>query len=411
MSSDSLIDSIISNGLCVGCGLCASLTPAGSIRMQISDDGFIHPVVQIRLSKKNQDFIKDICPGIKVLHNQRDERYHTIWGPINDCLIGHALNRDIRYHGSSGGLISAVALHLIESGRVDFIAHIAASKKDPLRNTTQISKNRSDILKAAGARYSPSAPLQELHSLIDLNRPFAMIGKPCDIVALRNLSRSEPKIDKFIPYMLSFFCAGVPSEKGTYEILKYLQISRNDIISLRYRGKGWPGKFTVETQSGERKQMEYSESWGRILNKHLQFRCKICPDGTGEFADIVGGDAWYSDDGYPEFTEQEGRNIILTRTDNGQKLIEECIFTGVLHAEPLKITNISAMQPYQANRKRMVVARLFGARLFKSRLPKYRGLSLLNAALNAGFGRNVKNFAGAFRRALKNWHLKPGRVN
>src|SRR3712207_7050821 len=38
-------------------------------------------------------------------------------------------------------------------------------------------------------------------------------------------------------------------------------------------------------------------------------RCKICPDGTGEFADIVCADAWYGKDGYPDFAEREGRSL------------------------------------------------------------------------------------------------------
>jgi coenzyme F420 hydrogenase subunit beta len=37
--------------------------------------------------------------------------------------------------------------------------------------------------------------------------------------------------------------------------------------------------------------MSYADSWGGILSRHVQFRCKICPDGTGGFADVVCADA------------------------------------------------------------------------------------------------------------------------
>lgn len=51
--------------------------------------------------------------------------------------------------------------------------------------------------------------------------------------------------------------------------------------------------------------MSYNESWGNILGKYLQKRCKICPDGIGEFADIVCADAWHGDkSGYPNFEEK-----------------------------------------------------------------------------------------------------------
>jgi coenzyme F420 hydrogenase subunit beta len=45
-------------------------------------------------------------------------------------------------------------------------------------------------------------------------------------------------------------------------------------------------------------------AWGEELSNHLQFRCKICPGGTGEFADVVCAGAWYGKDGYPDFTER-----------------------------------------------------------------------------------------------------------
>lgn len=411
MRNDSLIDSIVSNELCVGCGLCASFAPAGSILMHFSDTGFMYPKVHKQLSQKDLVAIKNICPGINVQHGRKHENYHTIWGTILDSFVGYANNQDIRFQGSSGGVLSAIALHLLESKQVEFIAHIAVSHNDPLKNTLQISKNRSDIFRAAGSRYSPSALLEELHSLLELNCFFAVIGKPCDILALRNLAQLEPKVDKYIPYMLSFMCAGVPSEKGTIELLNYFSINTNDVDKLWYRGKGWPGKFTVETRTGELKQMGYKESWGKVLNKHLQFRCKICPDGTGEFADVVGGDAWHGDEGYPDFTEQDGRSILLARTNKGQKLIQECIDLKIINTKPLDIADISMMQPYQENRKKMIIARLCGSRFFASRFPRYRRLALLDAAVSAGLGSNVRNFIGAFRRAFKHWSSKCRTIN
>ena len=50
--------------------------------------------------------------------------------------------------------------------------------------------------------------------------------------------------------------------------------------------------------------MSYHNSWGKILSRHVQHRCKICADGTGNPADLVCADAWHADDeGYPLFEE------------------------------------------------------------------------------------------------------------
>ena len=57
--------------------------------------------------------------------------------------------------------------------------------------------------------------------------------------------------------------------------------------------------------------MSYAQSWGEILTKHVQFRCKVCPDGSGGFADVACADAWYGDErGYPSFEEE--RRILDT---------------------------------------------------------------------------------------------------
>ena len=90
------------------------------------------------------------------------------------------------------------------------------------------------------------------------------------------------------------------------------------MASFRYRGDGWPGFATVRLKDGREARMSYAESWGGILTNYVQFRCRISPDGTGGFADIACGDAWYADaKGYPLFEEAEGRSLIVSRTRQG----------------------------------------------------------------------------------------------
>jgi coenzyme F420 hydrogenase subunit beta len=117
-----------------------------------------------------------------------------------------------------------------------------------------------------------------------------------------------------------FFCGGVPSVKGTEKILERLDVPLSNVDSVKYRGNGWPGKATALLKDGTKRQMSYESAWGNILNKHLQFRWKICPDGIGEFADIVCGDAWYAtESGKPDFSEHPGRSLVITRTESGKR--------------------------------------------------------------------------------------------
>lgn len=101
-------------------------------------------------------------------------------------------------------------------------------------------------------------------------------------------------------------------------------------ISLQYRGNGWPGYFTVKFEDGTISKMTYNESWGKILGKELGLRCKICPDGIGLLADISSGDSWNTKDGYPDFTESDGRNFCFIRTETGKELFESAIKDGYI---------------------------------------------------------------------------------
>ncbi|MCZ4313849.1 Coenzyme F420 hydrogenase/dehydrogenase, beta subunit C-terminal domain [Comamonadaceae bacterium G21597-S1] len=306
----------------------------------------------------------------------------------------------IRKQASSGGAISALACYLLDSGKVDFIAQIAVDGKDPLANTLQISRSHEDVIRAAGSRYAPSAPLQSLHELLSTGEKFAFVGKPCDVAALRQYARINPAVDTAVKYMLSFMCAGVPSSHGTREVIRKLGAEPKRLVSFRYRGDGWPGMARAVQDDGQSFEMDYNTSWGTILNKHLQFRCKICPDGTGEFADITCADAWYGQDGYPDFAERDGRSLVLARTKAGSELLKTAAHNRAILVEPLETAQIEKMQPYQADRKRVVLGRVIATRLARGIAPRYRRLRLLKASLGTSPVHWLRNCWGTLRRAV-----------
>ncbi|MDD4942913.1 MAG: Coenzyme F420 hydrogenase/dehydrogenase, beta subunit C-terminal domain [Rhodoferax sp.] len=392
-----LVDSVTRNGFCTGCGLCESIAPMGSIQMRMSTEGYLRPVVLKELPTEATQHIAAACPGVKVEHLPGTQGQHPIWGPIVSVQTGHAMDPEVRRQGSSGGVISALAIHLLESGQVDFVAQIAVDPKDALRNALQISTSRADVLRAAGSRYAPSAPLQGLRELLDTGKRFAFIGKPCDVAALRQYGEQNPTVKRQIPFMLSFMCAGVPSIKGTHEVITALGATREKVVSFRYRGDGWPGMARAVHDSGESFEMDYNTSWGQILGKYLQFRCKICPDGTGEFADIVCADAWYGQDGYPDFTERDGRSLVLARTPNGQKLLSQTVNQSII-TSPLDIKEIRKMQPYQDLRKKLVSGRSLAVYIALGETPKYINLGLWKSTAKINPIIWLRNAWGTYKR-------------
>jgi coenzyme F420 hydrogenase subunit beta len=295
-------------------------------------------------------------------------------------------------------VISAIAIHLVETGAVDFVLHTASHPSDPVSNACRPSRSRNEIIGAAGSRYAPSSPLADLETYLSKGRRFAFIGKPCDVGALRRMARLDPRIDRLIPFKLSFFCAGVPSRNGALAILDKLGVAEKDLIEFSYRGRGWPGVTRAVRRDGSEEKMDYNSSWGYILSPKVQFRCKICVDGTGEFADIACADAWYGKDGYPDFTERDGRSLILARSASGRALLDAMCAAGKLKSEPLERAEIRKMQPYQYNRKRAVLARMLAMRIKGFSPARYRGFSLGALTLCSSPIWLLRNFIGTYVR-------------
>lgn len=395
-----VLESVARGDLCAGCGGCQAVAP-NKIRMMLDGPGYLRPVVQAPLSSEEEASIGAICPGLGLTQDAAGRPDHELWGPILTLYSGHATDSALRHNGASGAALSAILVHLLEIKEVDRVVQIAPDLDTPYANRTVISTTPGEVFAAAGSRYAPSAPLAVLSDILELPGRTAFVGKPCDAAALRAIAVRDPRVDEAIPYVLSFFCAGVPALSGAREILKALEVTEQDLAAFRYRGDGWPGQATATRHDGSRSTMSYHESWGKILTKHVQWRCRLCPDGTGGFADVVCADAWHCDDaGYPLFDEAEGQSLILARTERGRALVAAAEAARQIACTPMDAEEIAEMQPGQFGRRVETWARLVAVRVGGRPAPKYRGFHLVTAMFRGGIRRGLRAFLGTLRRTI-----------
>lgn len=386
---------------CAGCGLCAGVDPA--IGLERDGRGWWRPVAQGKPQPETDGLLAKACAGARISPWEGAEarEIDPLWGPHVRVMTGHATDPDIRYRGSSGGALSALAIHLLERGEIDRVLHVSIDPAAPLLSAIARSTGRQDVLRAAGSRYAPAAPLATLRREMDEPGRILFIGKPCDAGALREFIRATPGAEERFPYILSFFCAGTPSQAGTDRLVRRMGMDPSDIADFRYRGDGWPGYATATDAAGRTGRLSYAASWGEVLSKEVQFRCKICADGVGGAADIAAADAWYGgDSGYPDFEEADGRSLIISRTARGDALVRAAEAAGILATESLGIGEIIKMQPHQARRKRMVASRLAAMAVTANPLPDVAGLKVMEAARQSGVVANLKSMAGTVRRIV-----------
>lgn len=395
-----VLQRIAKGDLCAGCGACAAIAP-DAIRMDYSKDGYLRPVQRGSVSAAQDDRIATVCPGLGETVEAGDRPDPVLWGPYRSMTVGHAADAKVRFAGSSGGVLSAIAAALIENGTVDAVVQIAPHPDIPTANVTVVSHTSAEIVAAAGSRYAPSAPVAEVAALAGTGRRHAFIGKPCDIVAMRGMIATDPALEQTFPILLSFFCAGVPSLHGSDQVLQALGTSRDATQAFRYRGNGWPGRAVATDAEGRERAMSYHDSWGKILSRHVQHRCKICADGTGIAADLVCADAWESDEaGYPVFEEAEGTSLIMARTEQGARILAAAQGRDRIRTESFDLPALTGIQPGQRERRRALLARLLALRLAGRPIPRYRGLQILPAARQNTIRKNLRNFAGMLRRSL-----------
>ncbi|WP_430736346.1 Coenzyme F420 hydrogenase/dehydrogenase, beta subunit C-terminal domain [Microbacterium esteraromaticum] len=290
---------------------------------------------------------------------------------------GWATDAELRRRGSSGGVLSALVALLASEGEI--VAGAAADTRDPRRSVSVTITTREQALASAGSRYAPCAPTERLSD----SNVGALVGKPCEVMGIRSDSGNRD----VAPLLLSFFCAGVPNQQATDQLVQTLGVPVGETVSdLWYRGRGWPGNFTVERPDGTELSMSYDESWGRHLGPTVQWRCRVCPDGVGESADVAVGDFWHSKaDGSPDFDESEGRSVVLVRTRRGQELLARAVERGAIVVEPVNLQDVLAVQPYHFTRRKYMVGRILGNALAGARTPRMRGFRLIWLARKSPF--------------------------
>lgn len=390
------IDDIVTRGLCTGCGLCESLAGADKLKLALNAEGFLRPKRVGPIDPATERAVLATCPG-NVQHLDNIETpADTIWGPLAGVFDGYAGDEEIRFKGSSGGVATAVALHLVKSGRADAVLEISADTARPLHAITRIARDRASLVEGAGSWYGPAAPLRRLHELLDAGKPFVVVGKPCDIAGVRNLARLDPRVDRLVVCTVSFLCAGLSSHAVAHNVIGGHGVTERDVWLFRFRGHGCPGPTHIETHDGRIFQQTYDDTWSHALNQAIQFRCKICPDSTGEQADIVCADAWDNDDGYAH-GEKDGRGAILARTARGLAILRDMQALGELRMQPLDVRHFERMQPHHRHRKSVLIARLAGLWLTGQPVPHYRKLRLVQAGLH-GWRALAGTLIGTIRR-------------
>ena len=130
--------------------------------------------------------------------------------------------------------------------------------------------------------------------------------------------------------------------------------------------------FRTPESDEQKRELTYKQSWGEILQKYRQWRCYICPDHVGEFADIAVADAWH----HFVSDNQPGLSVMIARTVRGKETVEQAICDGFIEAETVGPEILALCRPGQAAYQGGLWARVQTLKAMKVPMPEYQRFGL-----------------------------------
>ena len=292
------------------------------------------------------------CPGWAHIEG-RHEVFLSAEEPYEESFLGVA-ESEARYAGSSGGTVSAVLCHLLESGEVDAAVTVCFGSDDPTRTRAIVARTQADVFRGSGSKYQATTLAPALKEMLATPGRYAVVGLPCQIEAVRNACLHSPKFGSQVAMTIAIFCGHNATQQMTDNLLNRMGLAKDRVKAIDYRSGAWRGfGFSALDDAGREHAYAMNRpSPYRDLWEGMHFcptACRLCPDFTGVFADISCGDAWL-----PELAHTDsGHSLILSRTSTGQRILDDTVSSGKLS---LKSVDRSAL--WQSNGKQIIRKKL-----------------------------------------------------
>lgn len=342
------IGEIVSQGLCHRCGSCVGICPAGVL----SHDDDDYPRWDNNEKCTGCGLCVRVCPGLAIsfprysrMLNGRETFVGNDHGFFIKAFLGYSADPAVRNRSTSGGIGTQLPRYLVESGKAAGAFSVVLDEQRPWRPRGIIARTGEEILRGAYSKY-PACSLNHLfRQLGDEAGPFVYTGLPCHVHGLRKMADAVPAIGEKVALTIGLLCHSCLDHQAIRDIFDAYGVDEREVERIEYRGGKLPGYIRALTKKGEWVYIPYphlgpdryrpnaKECLTFFFKFHSPERCRLCIDGTAEFADISIGDPWFK--GWEAMGKLHGGySYILARTEKGLKALEEAEKAGAIVLEP-----------------------------------------------------------------------------
>lgn len=327
---DCSIAAVVSDGLCVSCGTCVAVCPQGAISMRETPGGLL-------IAKVAEDsctecgLCRKVCPGLGIDVSRFLPRgADPFRGPVLESRSAQATDPELLRGAQSGGLVSALLLHLLDSGKIDCALLTRMPADGRLRPEVFLAESPDEVLSARGSKYCPVALNAFLKELKD-RRAVAVVGLGCHMHGLHKATDVWPWLRDRVKLTIGLFCDRTLSYRAIEFLAREARIAFDDLQQCYYKSKkpaGWPGEVLLVDRDGRECVMPRS-CLGRIWPAFTPFPCMFCFEKLNVLSDIAVGDAWGLS------ADPAGLSVALIRTERGREALESASAAGVLRTREI----------------------------------------------------------------------------
>jgi len=394
-NTSKVVELVVNNDLCIGCGLCTYKCPNDALKMDWNDNGLL---VAIQTSNCDCDgSCITVCPFNpfpKEITKTEDEISNMFFAEpiLQNNKIGKYLgvyagySKEFRLTSSSGGIGTYVLTELLDRGIVDYVFSVKEGSDSGSHYEYSISNNREELLNGSKTRYFP-VTLSDVFSRVDkIDGKVAIVGVACFVKGVRLAQVSDSSLRDKIPFIVGIICGGIKSKFFTEYLSDAAGVKIDNISKPDYRLKdinSSAGDYSFGSTSLEDnkvrtiKMSKVGDMWGTGLFKANA--CDFCDDVTTELADISLGDAWLS----PYIRDGKGTNVVVTRSSIAEIIIQDGFKRGELSIENLSLEKfISSQQGSFNHRQKGLSYRIKKAKKEKKLIPPKRHETPLFLSIN-----------------------------
>ncbi len=371
---------VVKDGLCHRCGACIGLCPAGTFGIK---DGY--PVQAADCIRCN--ICVRICSGLEVDYPELGRQvfgeggyaFGPLMGPVRSTWLAHAADPAVRGRGASGGVVTQILLHWLETGKIKGALVVVEDPEEPTRGRGIIARTPEALLASAQSRYTTATGFAALYDIRDEKGPFAAVGLPCQIHALRKRQIMDPRWRDRVPYLIGLLCHyNLPWESSRLAS-SMLAPSGQRVVHASYRRRdvrGWPYntlEFAYSDGSVWRSPYGPAQTFNVISRVSPLGRCLLCLDACAEFSDFAVGDPWIRNErGEWKYEAPEGFSTLIVHTARGEELVGDLRARGVVETREIPPREVAEGQhAMMIEKKERVAFRIRLRRKLGWKVPRY----------------------------------------